>query len=35
MEEKWSRVEAILLYFHFYFILKEKMEFYIGDALME
>ena len=29
---KWSRVEAILLYFHFYSILKEKMEFYIEDA---
>ena len=32
---KWSRVGAILLHFYFYSILKEKMEFYIGDALKQ
>ena len=31
--EKWSRVEAILLHFYFYSIFGEKIEFYIGDTL--
>lgn len=34
VHQKWSRVGAILLHFHFYSILEEKMEFYIGDALI-
>ena len=31
--EKCSRFGATLLYFYFYSILEEKIEFYVGDAL--